>query len=100
MTINVAQNENQTIVEVEGRLDTVTAPDLEKQLSSYMQANGVDLVLDCEKMEYVSSAGLRIILTLHKMLTSKGGKFTLRNLNKEVRNVFDMTGFSRILNIE
>ena len=44
MTINIAQNENQTIVEVEGRLDTVTAPDLEKQLSSYMQANGVDLV--------------------------------------------------------
>ena len=100
MTINIAQNENQTIVEVEGRLDTVTAPDLEKQLGSYMQASGVDLVLDCEKMDYVSSAGLRIILTLHKVLVSKGGKFALSNLNKEVRNVFDMTGFSKILNIQ
>jgi anti-anti-sigma factor len=51
-------------------------------------------------MEYVSSAGLRVILTLHKALASKGRKFSLKDLNKDVRNVFDMTGFSRILTIE
>jgi anti-sigma B factor antagonist len=51
-------------------------------------------------MEYISSAGLRVVLTAHKNITAKGGRFIIRNINKEVHSVFDMTGFSRILTIE
>ena len=54
----------------------------------------------CEKMEYISSSGLRIILTAHKKVTAKGGKFIVRNLTREVSSVIDLTGFSRILTIE
>ena len=53
-----------------------------------------------EKMEYISSSGLRIILTAHKKVTAKGGKFIVRNLTREVSSVIDLTGFSRILTIE
>ena len=58
------------------------------------------LVFDCEKLEYLSSSGLRIILTAHKQVTAKGGTFILRNLTREVRSVIDLTGFSRILTIQ
>lgn len=51
-------------------------------------------------MEYISSAGLRVVLIAHKSITAKGGRFIVRNLSKEVRSVFDMTGFSRILIIK
>jgi anti-anti-sigma factor len=51
-------------------------------------------------MEYISSAGLRVVLMAHKCLTAKGGRFIIRNLGKEVRSVFDMTGFSKIMTIE
>ena len=61
---------------------------------------GIKLVFDCEKLEYISSSGLRIILTAHKQITARGGKFILRNLTREVRSVIDLTGFSRILVIE
>ncbi|MBE6215146.1 MAG: STAS domain-containing protein [Bacteroidales bacterium] len=99
MDITITQNDNLVTVNIEGRLDTVTAPELENGLASYLDGS-TDLTLDCGKMEYVSSAGLRVILTLHKALASKGRKFSLKDLNKDVRNVFDMTGFSRILTIE
>ena len=85
---------------VEGRVDTITAPDLEKQVEPIWEDNGKTIVFDCEKLEYVSSSGLRVILSTHKKLTAKGGKFILRNLTSEVRSVMDLTGFSRILTIQ
>ena len=66
----------------------------------YRDIPAITLVFDCEKMEYISSSGLRIILTAHKKVTAKGGKFIVRNLTREVRSVIDLTGFSRILTIE
>ncbi|MBR2497631.1 MAG: STAS domain-containing protein, partial [Parabacteroides sp.] len=96
----IVKDLEETIVSVEGRVDTITAPDLEKQVEPIWEDNGKTIVFDCEKLEYVSSSGLRVILSTHKKLTAKGGKFILRNLTSEVRSVMDLTGFSRILTIQ
>ena len=100
MKLEITQNGKNVLVSLVGRLDTMTSPELEKALVPYFSESGLELVLDCVSMEYVSSAGLRVVLMAHKNITSKGGKFIIKNLSKEVRSVFDMTGFSRILTIE
>jgi anti-anti-sigma factor len=100
MEVKILEQNNETIVVIEGRVDTVTASDLELKVSKIWAQQGITLVFDCENLEYVSSSGLRIILSAHKQVTAKGGKFILRNLSKEVRSVIDLTGFSRILTIE
>jgi anti-anti-sigma factor len=98
MEVKIVKDLEETIVSVEGRVDTITAPDLEKQIDSIWDDKVV--IFDGEKLEYVSSSGLRVILSTHKKLTAKGGKFILRNLTSEVRSVMDLTGFSRILTIQ
>ena len=100
MNVEITQTDNQVTVTLEGRLDTVTSSELEKNLAPYISMPAVKLIMDCRAMEYISSAGLRVVLMAHKNITAKGGLFVVRNLSKEVRSVFDMTGFSRILTIE
>ena len=100
MKVEITQTDNKVMVSLAGRLDTVTSSEFEKNLTPYFAMSGIELHLDCNEMEYISSAGLRVVLTAHKNITAKGGRFVLTNLNKEVRSVFDMTGFSRILTIE
>ena len=100
MKVEITQTDNKVMITLEGRLDTVTSSEFEKNLTPYYSMQGVELVLDCKTMEYISSAGLRVILMTHKNITAKGGHFIIQNLSKEVRSVFDMTGFSRILTIE
>lgn len=100
MKVEITQTENKVMASIAGRLDTVTSSEFEKNLAPYFAMNEIELHLDCAEMEYISSAGLRVVLTTHKNITSKGGHFILSNLNKEVGSVFDMTGFSRILTIK
>ncbi|MDR0433689.1 MAG: STAS domain-containing protein [Gracilibacteraceae bacterium] len=83
-------------VAVEGRLDTSTAPQLEKEL--YL-AGVTKLVFDFADIEYVSSAGLRVLLSAQKKM-NKQGEMIVRNVNETVAEVFEITGFSDILNIE
>lgn len=97
MEIKTTNINNQYVVAIEGRLDTNTAPELETILND---VNASNLVLDCLALEYVSSAGLRVILAAHKRLAASGQSLTLKNIRQEVRAVFDMTGFSKILTIE
>ena len=100
MEVKILEQNDELVVVIEGRVDTVTAPELEMKVSPIWSTPGVTLVFDCEKLEYLSSSGLRIILSAHKQVTSKGGKFIMRNLTREVRSVIDLTGFSRILTIQ
>lgn len=100
MNIEIIETDNQVKVRILGRVDTVTASELEKQLLPYYSMQGIRLTLDCNSMEYISSAGLRVVLTTHRNITAKGGHMNIRNVTKEVRSVFDMTGFSRILTID
>ena len=86
------------LVALEGRLDTVTAPQFESELKEIL--SGITkLTIDAEKLEYVSSAGLRVMLSAHKTM-SKQGSMVVKNLSEEVKEVFDITGFSDILTIE
>ena len=98
MTLNSQKNNEMLTIAIEGRLDTTTAPELEKYLGE--QLDGVkDLVIDMEKLEYISSAGLRVLLSVQKKM-SKIGTLKLINVCDEVMEVFDMTGFADILTIE
>lgn len=99
MNITILEESGTTIVGIEGRLDTVTAPELDKAVMPLIKL-GATIVFDCEKMDYVSSSGLRVVLTTHKQLAAIGGRFIVRNLNKEVYSVFELTGFTRLLTIE
>lgn len=100
MEAKILERENEIIVTIKGRVDTVSAPELEQVVSPIWATPAITLVFDCEQMEYISSSGLRIVLTAHKRVAAQGGKFILRNLNPAVRSVIDMTGFSRIVLIE
>ena len=98
MTIEKKQDGNNLVISLEGRLDTMTAPELESELGQSM--NGAEsLELDFNQLEYISSAGLRVLLSAHKAMSSKGG-MKVTNVNEIVREVFDVTGFSDILTIE
>ncbi|MCR4879766.1 MAG: STAS domain-containing protein [Bacilli bacterium] len=96
----VEKRENDVLtLSVKGRLDTNTAPELEKLALEKIE--GVkQLVLDLVTLDYISSAGLRVILMLHKHLTGAGNKLVVSHPKDEVMEVFDMTGFSSFLNIE
>ena len=98
MTITKKQNGTNLEIALEGRLDTMTAPELEAELKTLL--DGCDsLILDCEKLDYISSAGLRVLLTAHKALSGKGG-MKVTHVNELVQEVFEVTGFSDILTIE
>ena len=97
MTITKEQKENSLTIYLEGRLDTVTAPMLEKIND---ELDGItDLTLDFSKLGYTSSAGLRAILMLQKRMNQQG-KMRLVGVCEDIQEVFDMTGFSDILTIE
>ena len=98
MNIKKEQNGSELNIAVEGRLDTITAPELDAELTTAL--NGIEkLVFDFSELEYISSAGLRVLLSAHKQMSGKGG-MKVKNVNEIVREVFDVTGFSDILNIE
>ena len=98
MTIDKKLNGKTLEVALTGRLDTVTAPDLEAALKEDMPAAD-SLVLDFSALDYISSAGLRVLLSAHKTMSPKGG-MKVTHVNEIVREVFDVTGFSDILSIE
>ena len=98
MTILKHQNGSSLTIALEGRLDTTTAPQLDETLKESL--SGVnDLTLDFGKLEYISSAGLRVLLAAHKTM-NRQGKMTVKNVGETVREVLDITGFADILEIE
>ena len=98
MTIEKTKTGTALTLAPEGRLDTMTSPELEKELNASLE--GADaLMLDFSRLDYISSAGLRVLLSAHKAMAGKGG-MVIRNVNEIVREVLDVTGFSDILTIE
>ena len=98
MTIQQKMDGTHLEVAVEGRLDTMTAPELEAALAKSMD-QAETLTLDFSNLNYISSAGLRVLLTAHKTMSRKGGMKVL-HVNDIVQEVFDVTGFADILTIE
>ena len=98
LNINKTLTGKDLLVSLEGRLDTMTAPDLEAQLNESFA--GVEhLAFDFTKLEYISSAGLRVLLSAQKTM-NKQGDMVVRNVSEEVKEIFEVTGFSDILTIE
>ena len=98
MTIEIKKNNQETIIEVAGRLDTITAPALDKTINEDI-GDTKNLVLDVKGMEYISSAGLRVLLAAQKKM-QKIGSMKVTGVCEEVMEVFEMTGFADILVIE
>lgn len=98
MTVDFEKNGTALKVAVEGRLDTLSAPELEEQLEPELE-DVENLELDLEKLEYISSAGLRVLLSLIKEMEGRG-EFRVKNVTPEVMDVLEVTGFINFLNIE
>ncbi|MBQ3756290.1 MAG: STAS domain-containing protein [Oscillospiraceae bacterium] len=97
LNINKTKENQSAIVSLEGRLDTVTAPELEKELHA-LRPGLTELKLDFAKLDYISSAGLRVLLSAQKVM-NKQGEMTLTNVSETVMEIFEVTGFSDILTI-
>lgn len=98
MNIAKIENGSELTLNLEGRLDTMSAPQLEKELR--MSINGVKtLIFDMKALEYISSAGLRVLLSAQKVM-NKQGNMVVRNINDVIREVFEVTGFEDILTLE
>lgn len=98
MTISKTQEQSTLTIALEGRLDTTTAPQLEAELKLSVQ-NNTELIFDFAKLEYISSAGLRVLLSAQKVM-NKQGKMVIRNVNETIMEVFEVTGFVDILTVE
>ena len=99
LTITKKNEQEKLIVTASGRIDTSTSPQLDTEVKNSL--DGItELILDFEKVSYISSSGLRILLSLHKIMDSKEGRLVIRKPTEMVLEVFDVTGFADVLNIE
>ena len=98
MTVTKKIEGNLATIALEGRLDTTTAPDLEKEIAS-LSDDVKKIVFDFVKLEYISSAGLRVLLSTHKEFSKREG-MTVTNVSSTIMEVFDLTGFGDILDIK
>ena len=98
VTIEIKRNADETTVEVAGRLDTTTAPALDKTINDDIEGTKT-LILDLKGLEYISSAGLRVLLGAQKKM-QKTGSMKVINVCEEIMEVFEMTGFADILTVE
>lgn len=99
MDVKITKDEGKTLVTLSGRVDTTNAEQFQKDIAVLYEDNEPDFVLDCADMDYTSSQGLRIFLMLQKYVTSKSGSMVMTNMKPQVKEVFDITGFSSIINI-
>lgn len=98
MTITKNGNGSEVLLNVEGRLDTMTSPELEKEILALPESTE-KLTIDFVKLDYISSAGLRVLLSAHKNFAKKGG-MVITNVNDTILDIFEVTGFKDILTIQ
>ena len=99
LEINKTIENGKALFELTGRLDSITAPELEKEIkASFKDLN--ELTLDFAGLEYVSSAGLRVLIEAHMNMALKEGRMELKNVNETIMEIFDITGFTDVLTIK
>lgn len=98
MTVQMEKTDSALILAVQGRIDTITAPDLQNELLRAFQKSS-SVIMDFADVDYISSAGLRVLLIGQKTAVGKQGSFQLRNVAATVMSVFEVTGFKSILKI-
>ena len=99
MQINISEENGKTVVELVGRLDTNTSPQLEECAKDLFDNGKNDIIVEMAQCDFVSSAGLRVIVSMQKRVMT-GGSLVFRNVQSDVMDVFDMTGFSKLLTFE
>ena len=99
MDIKKETMNGKTVLYLEGRLDTSNSSELEKAVNETLETTD-DIELDLSKLEYTSSSGLRVFLLTQKKVSEKGGNLVVSNVNEYIMEIFDITGFSSILNIK
>lgn len=99
MDIQIKNDNGKIMVTLDGRLDTSNADKFQEDIAPLMEGDKPDIDIDCTNMEYTSSQGLRIFLMLQKSVMARSGKMVMRNMNPQVKEVFDITGFSNIIKI-
>ena len=99
MTITKTVKENEIIYALEGRLDAVSSPELESELEAELEGGTQNITLDINRVQYISSAGLRVFLVAHKKCIKNSKAFSIAGANQAVREILDITGYSAMLNI-
>lgn len=99
MEVKIEKIEDKTMVVLNGRLDTTNADKFQQDIAPLMQGDAPNIEIDCTDMEYTSSQGLRIFLMLQKSVVARKGNLVMRNMKPNVKEVFDITGFSNIIRI-
>ena len=99
MNIIVDQTDNHTKVAIAGRLDTITAPEFEATVRQAIENEKKHVIIDCSELDYISSSGLRVFLMAQKMVLVKQAKLSLCCLKSNIREIFDISGFSQIFKI-
>ena len=97
--INITEENNGLRATFEGRLDTPAAVKAQQEISPLLENADKTIILDCTNLDYISSSGLRLFLTVRKETSTKGGKVIIENINEEIRKVFMMTGFFNLFEI-
>ncbi|MBR1406267.1 MAG: STAS domain-containing protein [Bacteroidales bacterium] len=100
MKVTINKEEKATVVVLTGRLDTPSAQEVSKAMEPVVADASGTIILDCSGLEYISSSGLRIFLTVRKAAAVQGGKVIVKGINSDIRNVFMMTGFLNLFEIE
>ena len=99
MNVTINQQDNVCDVTLQGRLDTTNAEQFRADIAPLMEGDKPQISIDCTDMEYTSSQGLRMFLMLQKSVTARGGSLVMKNMRPQVKEVFDITGFSSIISI-
>ncbi len=100
MKTTIEQLDNQYLVTLDGELDTEAATEVEQILQPLYNSNGLDVIIDCTKLEYIASSGLRILISILKGAKAGGSKVVLKNLNEDIQNVFKLTGLINLFEFE
>lgn len=99
MDVIITQDAEKTLVVLNGRLDTTNADHFQQDIAPLMELSKPDIEIDCTDMEYTSSQGLRMFLMLQKTVNAHSGKMVMKNMKPQVKEIFDITGFSNIISI-
>jgi anti-sigma B factor antagonist len=100
MEIKKTIDGNTTVLKLSGRLDTITSPQLGKELDTVFEAGAINLTFDLSALDYISSSGLRVLLSAQKKINSLGTSMKITGVNETVKEIFEVTGFTGILSIE
>jgi anti-sigma B factor antagonist len=99
MIFNVSENNGGMLAQVSGRLDTPAAVKAQQEITPLLENADKEIILDCQDLEYISSSGLRLFLTIRKETAAKGGKVIIEHINDDIKKVFMMTGFFNLFDI-